>query len=609
MNAIQKNVNTDKSITRILVVEDELIAAENLARILNKLGYEVIAIVDSGAEAIQTAAKNHPDLVLMDIMLQGDLDGIEAAGYIRYQLKIPVVYMTAYADDETLGRAKSTEPYGYLVKPFKPQALKTTIEIALHKYQGEKTIESRYNQQIEEVKNKLEQLSNQDHLTSLPNRLSLPNKFDQIISNITTSDQQKSDKKKSSEQIVPVICLGLNRFNRIDDLGYEWSDLLIKAIAQRINQVIGKENILARVNTDELVIILLPVNNKVEITGFVQNIFKQFLEPFVLNQQRFFITISAGISLYPIDGSQIRELLLKARNAMKYARKQGDNQYDFYTSAAKHKTSSNLQLESDLYSALSNQQFKVYYQPIVNLKTGKIVGAEALLRWQISDGSILLPGQFLPLAEETGLIEPIGEFVLKTACEDVKALQDIGLGKIRVVVNISARQLNRLDLRQRLVKVLLNSGLAPNYVELDFNETVLIENEATAIRTLNGLKTLGIKIAIDDFATGYSSLSYLQKFPIDRIKINHNFIHKIHQNHTNQVITSTIISMSHQLNIQVIAEAVEVQEELAFLVKNNCDEIQGYVFYSPLPLVEFASLAETLSNCPEMISDWMNQQT
>ena len=607
MNTTQNTIKTAKSPTKILVVEDELISAENLARNLNKLGYEVIGIVDSGEDAIQTATKNHPNLVLMDIMLQGDLDGIEAAGYIRYQLKIPVIYMTAYADDDTLGRAKLTEPYGYLVKPFKPQALKTTIEIALQKYQDQKVIELRYTKQIEGIKNKLDQLTNQDHLSSLPNRLSLPDKFAKIISKITISEEQNLDSKKSSEQIVPVICLGIHRFNRINDLGYEWGDLLIKAVAQRINQLLGEENILARLNTDELAIILEPVNKKVEILGFVQNILKQFIEPFVLNQQKFFISASAGVALFPLDGDQIGQLLFKARNAMQFAQKQGDNQYEFYTIAAKHKISTTIELESDLYSALSNKQFKVYYQPIVNLKTGNIVGAEALLRWQTVDNSIVLPAAFLSLAEETGLIEPIGEFVLKTACQDVKALQDIGLGKIRVSVNISARQLNRLDLRQRLVKVLLNSGLAPNYIELDFNESILIENQTTAIRSLHGLKTLGVQVAIDDFGTGYSSLSYLQKFSIDTIKINRNFIHKIHQNQTNQVITSAIISMAHQLNIRVIAEGVETKEELAFLTQNNCDEMQGYVFKEALPLVEFASLAETLANCPQMISNWMNQ--
>ena len=210
--------------------------------------------------------------------------------------------------------------------------------------------------------------------------------------------------------------------------------------------------------------------------------------------------------------------------------------------------------------------------------------------------------------EETGLIEAIGEFVLKSACEDVKALQDIGLGKIRVGVNISTRQLNKLDLRQKLVKVLLNSGLAPNYVELDINESVLISaNPTIVMRSLHVLKTLGIQVAIDDFGTGYSSLSYLEKFPIDSIKINQNFIRKINLNSTNQVITSAIISMAHKLNMRVIAEGVETEEELAFLVQNQCDELQGYVFNRPLPLVEFASLAESLVNCPQMINNWINQ--
>ncbi|NEP83788.1 MAG: GGDEF domain-containing response regulator, partial [Okeania sp. SIO3B3] len=579
-----------------------------IARNLKKLGYEVVGIVDSGEEAIQTATKKHPNLVLMDIMLQGDMDGIEAAGYIRSQLKIPVVYMTAYADDDTLGRAKLTEPYGYLVKPFKPQSLKTTIEIALQKYQSEQAVESGYIQQIETVKNQLNKLSNQENPSILSNRLLLSEKFDRIISKITKSKTQYSGKEQNFIPTLPVICLGINRFKRIDDLGDDWSDLLMANIAKRINKFIGQNSIIVRLNTDELVIILESLHQKVKIINIIQNILQQFVEPYVLKQQKFSISANAGIALYPIDGEQLGELLLKARKTMEYARKQGNNKYYFDNEVSKDQNSNVVQLENDLHSAVSNKQFKIYYQPIINLKTGKIVGAEALLRWQKSDGTIILPRQFLPLAEETGLIEPIGEFVLKNACENVKALQDIGLGKIRVGVNISARQLNQLDLRQRLVKVLLNSGLAPNYLELDFNESILITNETKAIRSLHGLKSLGIQISIDDFGTGYSSLSYLQKFPIDSIKINQNFISKINSNPTNKVIISTIISMAHKLNMRVIAEGVETEEELAFLVKNQCDELQGYVFQRPLPLVEFASLAESLASCPQMINDWIQSK-
>ncbi len=608
MDFHQNTSQNPKSPTTILVVEDELIAAENIARNLKKLGYEVIGIVDSGEEAIQAATNNHPNLVLMDIMLQGNLDGIEAAGHIRSQLKIPVIYMTAYADDDTLGRAKLTEPYGYLVKPFKPQSLKTTIEIALQKYQGEQAVESSYIKEIKEVKNQLDKLTNQEEITSLTNQIFLSDKFAKFVSKTDSFQKQNSQPEKKIKRTIYVVYLGINRFKHINDLGDEWGDLLIKSIVKKINKFISENSIIARLNTDELVIILEPVNNKTETQAIIQNILEQFTQPYVLNQQKFLISANAGITLYPLNGQQLGQLLLKARNAMESARIQGDNKYSFYKEADKHQNTNTLQLKNDLYSALSNKQLKIYYQPIVNLKTGQIVGAEALIRWQTSDGSIILPAHFLPLAEEIGLIEAIGEFVLKSACEDVKALQDLGLGKIRVGVNISARQLNQLDLRQRLVKVLLNSGLAPNYVELDINESILITNQTIAMRSLHGLKTLGIQIAIDDFGTGYSCLSYLEKFPIDSIKINHNFIRKIHFNPTNQVITSAIISIAHKLNIRVIAEGVETEEELAFLVKNKCDEMQGYVFNRPLPLVEFASLAESLVSCPQMINDWINQE-
>ncbi|MEB3341115.1 EAL domain-containing protein [Okeania sp.] len=603
------NQNTAKNPAKILVVEDELIAAENISRNLKKLGYEVIEIVDSGEEAIESATNNHPNLVLMDIMLQGNLDGIEAAGHIRSQLKIPVIYMTAYADDDTLGRAKLTEPYGYLVKPFKPQALKTTIEIALQKHKGEQAVESSYIKEIEEVKNQLNKLTNQQDINPLTNRIILSDKFAKIINKIDIFQEEYPQSEKDFTPIISVICLGINRFKRINDLGYEWGDLLIRAILQNINKLISKNSMIARLDTDELVIILEPFTNKIETKFIIQKILQQFTQPYLLKEQKFLISANAGIALYPIDGQEIGELILKAKNVMEYARTKGNNLYNFYKKEiGKHQNTNTLKLENDLYSALANKQFKIYYQPIIDLKTGQIVGAEALIRWQTADGSVILPGQFLPLAEETGLIEAIGEFVLKSACEDIKALQDIGLGKIRVGVNISTRQLNKLDLRQKLVKVLLNSGLAPNYVELDINESVLITaNPTIVMRSLHGLKTLGIQVAIDDFGTGYSSLSYLEKFPIDSIKINQNFIRKINLNSTNQVITSAIISMAHKLNMRVIAEGVETEEELSFLVQNQCDELQGYVFNRPLPLVEFASLAESLANCPQMINNWINQ--
>ncbi|OZH56156.1 hypothetical protein AFK68_00020, partial [Hydrocoleum sp. CS-953] len=247
------NQNTPKSPTKILVVEDELIAAENIARNLKKLGYEVIGIVDSGEEAIQAATENHPNLVLMDIMLQGDLDGIEAAGHIRSELKIPVIYMTAYADDDTLGRAKLTEPYGYLVKPFKPQALRTTIEIALQKHQSEQVVESSYIKEIEEVKNQLDRLTNQEEITSFTNRIVLSDKFAKVVSKIDNFQEKKSQPDKDCTPTIPVVCLGINRFKRINNLGYEWGDILIKSIVKRINKFISKGSIIARLNTDELV--------------------------------------------------------------------------------------------------------------------------------------------------------------------------------------------------------------------------------------------------------------------------------------------------------------------------------------------------------------------
>ena len=587
--------NTQIAPIKILIVEDEAIVAENLALNLKKQGYEVAGFAKTGEEAIQVADTTHPDIVLMDIMLRGEIDGVEAAGQIRHQLEIPIIYMTAYADKTTLERAKQTEPYGYLVKPFKPQDMWTAIEIAIKRHQSDKAMSARHATQLQVIQQQLEQLVGCESFTQLPHRVSLQKEFERIVNSIPTSININGEKRNIPSLFVPVLCLRLDRLQRIGNtLGYEKSDLLLKLVVRRLTSHLGSCGAIARLNADdEFAILLPPVACKTEVRNAVRQLLEVFFQPFLLYQQEIFITVSIGIAIYFRDGSQLDQLITKSKTAMNYAQYKGGNRYEFYTALLSSGSSDDIALETDLRYALERQELQLYYQPKVNLKTGKIVGAEALLRWHHPERGFVSPAQFISLAEETGVIEPIGEWVLKTACQHTLSLRKAGLDFIRIAVNLSACQFRQWDLRQQLIQLTYNAGIDPKCIELELTESILIEDIASAIQKLKALKALGIQIAIDDFGTGYSSLNYLRHFPFDILKIDQCFVRNIDKNSKNQAITKALISMAHQLNLIVIAEGVETEAELAFLQKHECNEIQGYFFSRPLPLENFKKLVNS----------------
>ncbi len=584
--------NTQATPIKILIVEDEPIVAENLARNLKQQGYEVAGFAKSGEDAILEATATHPDIVLMDIMLSGNIDGVEAAGQIRHKLGIPIIYMTAYADKTTLARAKQTEPYGYLVKPFKPQDMWTTIEIAIKRHQADKAMIARHAAQLHVIQEHLDQLMGCERFTYLPHRLLLQKEFERIVNSIPPLQDINGKTRNIPSLFAPVICLRLDRFQRLSNsLGYEKSDLLLKFVAHRLTAHLSNCGVLARLNADdEFAIVLKPVACKTEVSNAAQQLLEVFSQPFLIYEQEIFITASIGIAIYSRDGCQLEQLLTKSKKAMNYAQQQGGNRYEFYTPVINKSYSNDLALETDLRHALERQELQLYYQPKVNLVTGKIVGAEALLRWHHPDRGFVSPGQFIPLAEETGLIEPIGEWVLKTASQHIYTINKTGLGWIGVAVNLSTFQFRKWDLRQQLIQITLNAGIAPKSIELELTESMLIEDIPAAIQRLNALKGLGIKIAIDDFGTGYSSLNYLRHFPFDILKIDQCFVRNLDRNIKNQAITKALISMAHQLKLKVIAEGVENERELAILHEYQCDEIQGYLFSRPLPLEDFKQL-------------------
>jgi len=543
---------------KILIVEDESIIAEDISDSLISLGYRITGMVYSGEEAIEAAAKFRPDLVLMDVNLQGEIDGITAAAEIRSRFQIPVVYLTAYADENTLRRVNATKPFGYIVKPFEEKNLHTTIQLALHRHEY-------------------------DSLTNLPNRSLLREQLNQVL-----------DKQKELPGMIPVITLSLDRINRINStLGHDIGDSVLCKVAQRLSNCRENINIVARLEAAEFAIVIQPVTEKQDAAKIAQNILDIVAQPMIVKGSELYLTASIGISLSPSDASDGDQLLKNAYTAMYNSQQQGGNNYQFYMAKVANSSINIFTQETCLRNALKRSEFEVYYEPQIEIKTGKIIGAEALVRWNHPERGRVSPGEFIPMAEEMGLIAPLGEWVLETACRQTKAWQTQGLPPLRVAVNLSARQFEQKNLTERVSQILRETNLDPKCLELELTEGLILQDETAAHEAFTVWRDMGIRIAIDDFGTGYSSLSYPKRFPFDAIKIDKSFIRDIADDRQNAAITIAIIQMAHYMNMTVIAEGVENESELAFLCAHECDEIQGYFFSPALPRDEFEALLKS----------------
>jgi diguanylate cyclase len=599
---------------KILIVEDEILIAENLANKLKKLGYLILDLVASGKAALNCINTETPDLILMDISLKGNMDGIETATKIRDIKEIPIVFLTAYADDETIERATQIGCYGYLLKPFKDKELQATIKMALIKHQEQIAIQNSLQATIHEyseiqhsLQSTLAEYSEKnnsihiDSLTKLPNKLFLRDLFAYLLSGYASPEFVKkpaSDSQKESK-LLAVIYLSLDRFQRINDsLGKDQEDTLIKAFAEQLTNCTKqlKEGIefgIIRLQHSEFVILLSKLNHKRIAVDFTDFILAQLQQPFIINNQEIFLTASIGISFSDSENLEIELLLEQAKQAMKYAQQQGGNKHKSYTLALDmmmSASSEDIALETELHYALKRQELELYYQPNINLQTGQITSVEALIRWNHPQLGLITPNKFIHIAEDSSVIEPIGEWVLQTACKQIKYWHRAGFDFLKIAVNLSGRQFKQLDLFHKLTQILFNSNLEPQFLELELTEKILVDNIKANVQRLNLIKKLGISISLDDFGTGYCSLGYLQQFPFDTLKIDRCFISDIDRNQKNAIITKSIIEMAHELGLKVVAEGIETEAELAFLTQHQCDEVQGYFFSRPLPTQEFEKL-------------------
>jgi diguanylate cyclase (GGDEF)-like protein len=575
---------------KILVIEDEEFVRENIEELLDAEGFEVIS-AENGRIGVDLAKVMTPDLILCDVMMP-ELDGYNVLTALRQDsvtAAVPFIFLTAKSAKTDFRQGMELGANDYITKPFTRAELLGAIASRI-KYDDK--VREHYNIELQQAKEQLNYLIHNDSLTNLPNRLSLRERFKQI---------QPTD--TDNEQLVTILCVGLDRFNQINEnLGHEIGDLLLKAVAERLTACVEVGDTVARLDTDQFAIILATTQHKQEVGNIAQTLLESISQTFALAGQEIFITASMGIAIYPRDGQEIEQLLNHANTAMVHAKQQGGDQYQYYTVAYNIGSSDRLALQTTLRYALERGELQLYYQPQVNLQTGQIVGAEALLRWHHPERGLVSPDKFIPLAEETGLIISIGEWVLHTACKQTKAWQNAGFSSLRVAVNLSSRQFSQIDLRHQLVQILMETGLDPKYIELELTESMLVQNTEVAIRRLNALKALGVEIAIDDFGTGYSSLSYLQQFPFDILKIDRCFIRNITENSNNAAITKAIIEMAKSLNLKLIAEGVETEAELSFVCKHKCDGMQGYLFSRPVPAHEFEQLLTSGKCLPLVLS-------
>lgn len=424
-----------------------------------------------------------------------------------------------------------------------------------------------------------------DQLTGIPNRILFSDRLTQAI-----------NLAQRNERYIAIIFMDLDSFKAVNDtMGHNGGDAVIKSVAQSLVHALRKTDTVARFGGDEFLIMLNNLPDQKDVVTIAKNIMDLFQKPFIIEGQEFYITVSAGIAVYPVDGEDSETLIKNADIAMYTAKSKGKNQFALCTSEMKDDVMINIKLSNRLYRVEERNELLLYYQPQICLYTGRITGLEALLRWKHPELGMILPNVFIPLAERNGTINSIGDWVLKTAVSQNKRWQEMGLPHLRIGVNLSVIQLNNPDFADNVDRILKETGLKPEYLDLEITESAATREPNTTSDILHKLKGLGVSISIDDFGIEYSSLSRLKSLPIDRIKIDMQFVHGIEHSEKDQAITKVIINLAKNLGIGVLAEGVETVPQKEFLAQKMCDEVQGYFYYKPMPAVEIEELLRSIA--------------
>lgn len=431
---------------------------------------------------------------------------------------------------------------------------------------------------IKESEENLLYLLGHDPLTDLPNRHLIHERL------IFTLGEAKS--KKS---MVALLLLDLDRFKVINDtMGHDVGDRLLILVGKRISETLSIQNTLGRMGGDEFCVIMPELSHTQDAGHMARCLLGLFSKPFIIEEMEYFVGVSIGIGVFPLDGDDVKTLVKNTDAAMYHAKEQGRNNFQFYHDALNTDAMAHMLMEGNLRNALEKDEFLMYYQPQMDLKTGALIGAEALIRWIHPVQGMVSPGEFIPLAEETGLIIPIGSWALETACKQSQTWWQAGFLPIQVAVNLSGIQFKQPDFTDLVIGVLEKTQLDSQWLELELTESIAMGDLEGTQSKLNVLSNAGIKLAIDDFGTGFSSLSYLKRFPIDTLKIDQSFVRNCTENSEDAAIIRTFIGLAHSLGMKVVAEGVETKEQLKFLHDQNCNEIQGYYYGRPVPAKDFA---------------------
>jgi diguanylate cyclase (GGDEF)-like protein/PAS domain S-box-containing protein len=694
---MNNNLNAIKA--RILVVEDETIVALDIKQRLVNMEYQVVGSATSGEQAIQKAENLKPDLVLMDIKLKGKMDGIEAAEIIRKNYKLPVIFLTAFADAPTLQRAKITEAFGYILKPFEERELNINIEMALYKHQMEiklRQSEERYSLAIQGANDGLWdwnlktgeifysprwkeilgydedeigsdaddwmkriheddierfKLDLSNHLAGLTSHFnieyrlftkkdgyrwvltrglavhdedSIPYRMAGSLTDVTERKHAEQQllhdafhdtltglpnralfldrlsrsierAKRSNQADFAVLFFDLDRFKVVNDsLGHQIGDQLLIIISERIKSLLRSGDTLARLGGDEFAILLEWLDDPIDGKQVSERILDDLKEPVQLAGQIVYISASIGIVAGSTEYKRPEDILRDADIAMYRAKSAGKASFAVFDTDLREYAITRLELEGDLRVALARNELQVFYQPIISLASGSITGFEALLRWFHPVRGLISPENFIPLAEETGLIVPIGRWVLKEACQQLQSWQVRFPSEppLTMSVNFSGRQFVQSGCVQQIQQILKETRVSPSTLKLEITESLLMENSKTSIATLNSVRDMGIQLLIDDFGTGYSSLGYVQHFPIDTIKIDRIFVSQMGTNNQRSEIARTIIQLACELGLDTIAEGIETQEQLGLLKDLACGYGQGWLFSKAITRDEIEILLE-----------------
>jgi diguanylate cyclase (GGDEF)-like protein len=550
----------------VLLIEDNPGDARLIREMLDEEPAQPFRLThaDRLSSGIEQLAHKHTDLVLLDLSLP-DSNGIETfAKVYAHSPKVPIIVLSGNDDQQLALYAVKSGAQDYLVKG----KIDSALLLKAMQYSIER---KRYQEE-------LERQANYDALTGLPNRHLFHDRLKQAV---FTQRNTRS---------IAVVFIDLDHFKVINDsLGHNFGDEVLRHVGERLTAAVRDGDTVARLGGDEFVLILSDQTREDVIFRTMRRLIGKVSEPIVIGDRELNITCSAGISLYPTDGPDVQTLLKNADAAMYRAKSQGRNTFQFYTAEMNELANERLSMEQSLRRAIDRDELLLHYQPRMNLRTGKVEGVEALVRWQHPQRGLIYPDRFIPLAEETGLIVPIGEWVLRTACAQGRTWRKLGHKPV-ISVNLSARQLWGGGLVRLVSDVLAKTGMT-EHLELELTESMVMHDAENVIATMQALKAIGVKLSVDDFGTGYSSLSYLKRLPLTALKIDGSFVRDTTSGGPDEgLIAKAIISLGHSLHLKVVAEGVETPEHRAFLEAHDCDEIQGYLIAKPLPPEEVQKL-------------------